>query len=121
MKEADHKDPRWRRYTLEEKKEILERFKISNLSRINFCKEHGIAPSTLHKWLNPLEGAVKSSTIHLTPVSIIDKKERGVQEDTEQTLIELSLPSQTVIRFKLAIKDLVLFVTELTHATATIR
>jgi transposase-like protein len=121
MKEADHKDPRWRRYTLEEKKEILELWKISNLSKINFCKEHGIAPSTLHKWLNPLSETLQSSIIHLTPVSVVNKKELVVKEETEQTLIELSLPSQSVMRFKLPIKDLVLFVTELTHATATIR
>jgi transposase-like protein len=119
MKEAI--DPRCRRYTYEERKKILECWKNSTVPRNNFCKEHGIAPSTLYKWLNSLTNTLESNSNLLTPISLIGNNEIVIKEDTEQTLIELSLPTQTVMRFKLPIKDLVLLVTELSHATATIR
>jgi transposase-like protein len=108
-------------YKTEEKNEILERWKNSGLTRAQFCKEHGISSSSLHKWLNKLNPDLQSATNELMPVSIVNKKSFAQQGAPEQTLIEISLPTQTIVRFKLPIKNLVTFVQEISHAVATIR
>ena len=39
------------RYSAVEKASLLEAYKTSGILKRHWCKENGIAPSTLHKWL----------------------------------------------------------------------
>ncbi len=118
--EEKSRDPRQKRYTGEEQKEILLRWKKSSLTKKNFCKAEGIGSSTLYKWMNRSGQKLKGSMpLHLSPVMLIEKAK--TEKAGEPIPIELCLPGQALMRFNLTVKSLVFFAKELCHATATIR
>jgi hypothetical protein len=120
MKEKIARASRQNRYTAEEQKKVLLRWKKSSLSKKNFCKAEGIAPSTLYKWMNQRDKKLKAGIpTHLSPVMLIEKAE--TEKVGESIPIEICLPNRTLMRFNLSVKELVFFAKELCHAIATIR
>lgn len=112
---------RRRKHTWEEKKELCEQWKLSGKSTHQFCNEQGIAVGTFYGWCHKLWPQLpKTRTRHLSPV-MINKKEETKKEETESVLLEILFPNSTELRFKLAHKNLVLFIQEFSHAAATIR
>ena len=43
---------KYKKYTVQERTELLDAYKRSGVSQIEWCEEHGIAEGTLHKWMN---------------------------------------------------------------------
>jgi transposase-like protein len=43
---------KYKKYTVQERTELLDAYKRSGVPKKEWCEEHGIAVGTLHKWLN---------------------------------------------------------------------
>ena len=121
MNEIENKQvPRVKRRSQEEKRALCESWRISGKKISAFCKEQGFSTSTFHGWLNKLSiREPKIKKMHLKPVIVKDNflKVNGM----EQTLIEVVLPNQVILRLKLSLKELIPFIQELSYAAAIIR
>ena len=107
--------------TREEKQALCEQWKASGKTKSYFCKENNIPLASFFPWCNKLWPELKESAPNILPVKIINKNASISNTQVEQTDVELLLGTNTTIRFKLPIKNLVTFIQELSHAVATIR
>ena len=82
----------WKRYTDEEKKEILKEFEESTEGQKVFCKRKKMSPTTLRAWLkeskeNQKYNSRKKTTdfgiIHLTNIGKISKEANESKEPEE--------------------------------------
>ena len=107
--------------TNEDKKVICEQWKVSGKSKSQFCRELGIPLPTFCAWCDKVWLPTKKKNQHFSPLHLVNKPVIKLEEKNDLTLIEISLPSQSVISFKLSIQNLVTFVREMCHAIATVR
>lgn len=109
-------------YTLEEKKNICERWKTSVKNIRQFCEEQGIAVSTFYGWCSTLIPEFKKVKSNLCPVKIVRQKPMAIKEDEiEKTTIEITLSNQMLVSFKLPVKQIPGLIQELANAIAVIR
>jgi transposase-like protein len=86
-------------------KELIADHRKSGLSIIDFCSNHGIAPSTFHYWKKKLSKksvrkdfiplVVKSSGVDLPEGSTCSEKTAG-----KETSFELVYPNGTILRIQ---------------------
>lgn len=106
----------------EEKKNICEEWKSSGKSRSQFCKDHGLGLSTFHAWCAKLWPKTKNKNVNLSPVVIVNKKPIKQKEAfPEQTMVEVKLSCEAIIRFELPIKQLATLIQEISYANTIIR
>jgi hypothetical protein len=101
------------------KRAICEQWKLSGKSKAQFCKEQRLSLQTFWGWCDRLWPRLNKKGRDLAPVRIINKND--LIKNTSQATLEISLPNQSLIHCKLSIKQLALFIQELSHATSTIR
>ena len=102
-----------------EQKTLCEQWKISGINRGKFCKEHGIPTSTFYGWCNKLWQTKKLKKPSFVPVIPLIKLPN--QMSVEQSILEISLPSQIRVKVSLPSRDVVTFIQELSHAATIIR
>lgn len=101
----------------EEKIALCEKWKNSGIKRSHFCKEHGLSPSTFYGWCNKSKTRKnKASSSNFVAVNSV-----GKIENKEESQVEIILPNQAMIRIKLSMGKLLLFIRELCNATTVIR
>ena len=86
-------------------RELIEEQKESGLSIINFCANHGIAPSTFHYWKKKL--GKKSGRNDFIPLLVKPSgadlpKGSGCSEISpgKEALLEVVYPNGTILRLK---------------------
>lgn len=97
---------------------LCKRWKASRLSAELFCKEHGIARSSFHKWYKKFRADVdvepNSDFFRVTPRI----KQQSAQE---KGLMELRLANGTILQLNLSLADTVNLIQELNHAATVVR
>ena len=95
----------------EDRRVLIERYKSSGLSKVEFCRQNGLKLTTLYCWMNAGHGKVRRRRRRGSgPV-----KFAGVEVALGKTApIEIELPSRICIRLQEAgvVGDLVKFVRE---------
>jgi len=98
-------------WSAEDRRELIERYKSSGLSKVDFCREYGLKVTTLYGWLSAGHGKlVRKRARQHGPV-----KFAGVEVALGKAApIEIELPSRVCIRLQDAgvVGDLVKFVRE---------
>jgi len=98
-------------WSAEDRRELIERYKSSGLSKVDFCREYGLKVTTLYGWLSAGHGKlVRKRARQHGPV-----KFAGVEVALGRTApIEIELPSHVCIRLQstCVVGDLVKFVRE---------
>lgn len=90
-------DNRRKRYALQEREQILERFAASGLSASRFCKEEGLTYPTLKNWMNKSKPAAEIPFVEIETEASSGSAVRlrfdsGIElelaADSERTVIE---------------------------------
>jgi transposase-like protein len=111
MKTKTRRKDRWGRIlrSAEDRRELIERYKASGLSKEAFCRQHGLKLTTLYGWLkagqSQRRGRQKVRRVRFA----------GVEVAVGRTApIEIELPSHVCIRMREAgvVGDLVKFIRE---------
>jgi transposase-like protein len=102
-----------------EKIALCQRWKASNLSLESFCKEHGVAKSSLYTWCKKfdLNSAAKATRPNFVPLLHTDKKIK----EQEKISMELTLNNGAILHLNLSPTQAVALIQELSHATTTVR
>lgn len=106
--------------TWETKKALCEEWKASGKTKTDFCREKNIGLSTFYSWCNQLWPEQKKERLFL-PLQVKKMPSIESTKAQDQTDVELILSNGNLLRFKLPIKNLITFIQELMHATATVR
>jgi transposase-like protein len=95
----------------EDRRELIERYKASGLSKAEFCGRHGLKLTTLYGWMNSGGGKVRRRT--RSPRRRVKFAQMEVALG-KAAPIEIELPSRVCIRLREAssVGDLVKFVRE---------
>lgn len=109
-----------RKFSLEDKKNLYEKWRSSGLSKNKFCKHHKLNPSPFSKWcklftFNPINSPKQNW------VPVISKPEPSSKEHPDQVSAEITLPNKIVVRLSLALANLNDLLKELGDATTTLR
>lgn len=105
--------------TWEEKKILCEQWKVSGKSKAKFCKEQDIALQTFWTWCEKLWPKAKKQN-QLARVLVVNEKKLE-QDESKQTMVEIVLPNNGIIRFSLPINKIALLMQEIFHANTIIR
>ncbi len=101
-----------------EKLALCKRWKASKLPLKVFCKEYGVAKSSLYKWykkyFSTTDVEATPSFIQLTPTP----KQQNIQEKVS---MELKLNNGTILYLNLLMVDMVILIQELNHAATVVR
>ena len=95
----------------EDRRELIERYKASGLSKAEFCRRHGLKLSTLYNWMSSGRGKVRRRTRPANGRVKFAQMEMALGKGAP---IEIELPSRLCIRLRDAtvVGDLVKFVRE---------
>lgn len=102
-----------------DKKAMCEQWKASGKTKSQFCKEQGIPLQTFWAWCDRLWPCPKKQS-QLAKVIVVDKKNTA-KEELNLTTVEMILPNQAIIRFKLPNQEIAMFVQEMCHANSIVR
>src|SRR5690348_15526883 len=96
-----------------EQKALCEQWKASGIKREEFCKKHGVPASTFYGWCNKLWPTKKFEKSSFVPIIPLIKRPNHIS--VEQSTLEISLPSQILVKISLPLRDIVTFIQELSH------
>jgi transposase-like protein len=97
--------------TAEDRRELIERYKASGLSKAAFCRQHGLKLMTLYHWMNSGPRRARQRRSARSRRVEFAQVEMPVSRPAP---IEIELPSRVCIRLRdaSAVSDLVKFVRE---------
>lgn len=101
-----------------EKLALCKRWKASKLPLKVFCKEHGVAKSSLYKWYKKYSS---TADVEATPAFIQLTSSSKQQSAQEKVSIDLKLNNGTILHLNLPMADLVILIQELSNAVAVIQ
>jgi transposase-like protein len=106
----------------DERRALCQQWKTSGLSRSKFCRQHGVALSSFHHWLNGkrLEGARLNLKNNQDWVPVTVKK-RPDPITEEPLLLEMILPNQIRLKLTVASSKINTIIEELSHANTALR
>jgi transposase-like protein len=123
--------------SIEEKRTLCESWQRSGLSQSVFCRQHGIAHATFHRWrvkfLAEDNNAEIKSKLQLSKKTSIVKKHSKTSQWSpaistskeaflqEQSTVEVKLANQIILRFSIQLSSIKTLVQELSNATTIIR
>jgi len=95
----------------EDRRELIERYKASGLSKAEFCRRHGLKLTTLYGWMSSGSHKVRGRSASTTRRVKFAQMEVALGKAAP---IEIELPSRLCIRLRDAtvVGDLVKFVRE---------
>ena len=84
-------------------KSLLDDFHHSGLTKVAFCKQRGVATSSLNRWQKILIQESGGDFIDVTePLSVIPATPPSIQEDDPGWQVELALGNDIVLRIRTA-------------------
>lgn len=107
-----------REFSLEEKQRLFEQWKVSGLNKNQFCKQHDLVLSTFSKWCRQfmIPKANDKLKNYWTPVLL--KANEGTREEVT---VEVAMPNQMTMRFRIKLSSLNTLLKELYHAPPIVR
>ncbi len=100
-----------------EKLALCKRWKASKLPLKVFCKEYGVAKSSLYKWSKKY---FSIADVEATPAFIQLTSASKQQSEQEKVSMELQLNNGTILHLNLPMSDMVILIQELSHAATVI-
>ena len=80
---------------------LLDDFHRSGLTKVAFCKQHGVASSSLNRWQKILAQEPGGDFIDVTePLSVTPAAPPSTQESDPGWQVELALGNNTVLRIR---------------------
>ena len=107
-----------KKYSAEEKRALCVAFKESSLSKVDFCKRHGLSKSALFRWLQEHRDELGGDG-NFSPIRLRQPTWQVVS--TEAISVELGLPNQLRLSMRLTLGQLSSLIREVSDAAAVIR
>jgi transposase-like protein len=107
-----------REFSLEEKQKLFEQWKVSGLNKNQFCKQHDLVLSAFSKWCRQfmIPKANDKLKNYWTPVLL-----KANEATKEEVTVEVAMPNQMTMRFRIKLSSLNGLLKELYHAPPIVR
>jgi len=115
--QAQYRRPSSKKFTHDEKRNIILEWERSGQSKAAFCQSLGITKSAFYSWCHQFKQRAPSDTV-FSPVTL---KATPTLTSENVMRLEICLPNQTKVLIPLQKSSVVSFIQELSHAATAIQ